>query len=155
MFVIAYGRFCIDSRENFVDFTSLLNKIWTAILPISLRISIHVHSYKSGNRNRSVRTVTRFRFGRPGLDSRQRQGFFPSSPHPDWFWGPPGLLCSRYRDSFSRVKQPGREFANPPPPTAEFMNAWSYTSTPSHVFMVWRVMLSCCQYLGAPSFLYP
>jgi hypothetical protein len=41
------------------------------------------------------------------------------------------------RDSFSGVKRPGREANHSPPSSAEFKNAWSYTSTPQYVFMVW------------------
>jgi hypothetical protein len=35
------------------------------------------------------------------------------------------------------VKQPGREGDRSPPSSAEVKNAWSYTSTPSYVFMKW------------------
>jgi hypothetical protein len=35
------------------------------------------------------------------------------------------------------VKRPGREADHPPPSSAEVENAWSYTSTPQYVFMVW------------------
>jgi hypothetical protein len=32
--------------------------------------------------------------------------------------------------SFPGVKRPGREVDHPPPPSAEVMKEWSYTSTP-------------------------
>jgi hypothetical protein len=35
------------------------------------------------------------------------------------------------------VKRPGREADHSPPSSAEVKNAWSYTSTPQYVFMVW------------------
>jgi hypothetical protein len=35
------------------------------------------------------------------------------------------------------VKRPGREADHSPPSSAEVKNAWSYTSTPQHVFMAW------------------
>jgi hypothetical protein len=35
------------------------------------------------------------------------------------------------------VKRPGREADHSPPSSAEFKNAWSYTSTPEYVFMAW------------------
>jgi len=35
------------------------------------------------------------------------------------------------------VKRPGREADHSPPSSAEVKNAWSYTSTPPHVFMTW------------------
>jgi hypothetical protein len=41
------------------------------------------------------------------------------------------------RDSFRGVNLPGREADHSPPYSAEFKNAWSYTSTPQYVFMAW------------------
>jgi hypothetical protein len=35
------------------------------------------------------------------------------------------------------LKRPGREADHSPPSSAEFENAWSYTSTPQYVFMAW------------------
>jgi len=35
-----------------------------------------------------------------------------------------------------RVNRPRREAEHSPPPSTEFKNAWSYTSTPQHAFMV-------------------
>jgi hypothetical protein len=35
------------------------------------------------------------------------------------------------------VKRPGREADHSPPSSAKVKNAWSYTSTPKYVFMVW------------------
>jgi hypothetical protein len=40
--------------------------------------------------------------------------------------------------SFSpEIKQPGHESDHSPPSAAKVKTAWSYTSTPPHVFMVW------------------
>jgi hypothetical protein len=39
--------------------------------------------------------------------------------------------------SFPGVKRPGREADHSPQSTAEIKNAWSYTSTPQYIFMVW------------------
>jgi hypothetical protein len=41
------------------------------------------------------------------------------------------------RGSFPAVRQPGRKADHPPPSSAEFKNAWSYTSTPQYAFMAW------------------
>jgi len=41
------------------------------------------------------------------------------------------------RGSFPRVKGPGREADHSAPSSAEVKNAWSYTSTPPHVFKAW------------------
>jgi len=38
------------------------------------------------------------------------------------------------------VKRPGREGDHSPPSSAEIKNAWSYTSTPPYVFMVWYLV---------------
>jgi hypothetical protein len=38
---------------------------------------------------------------------------------PDLPWGPPSLLCNRYRVSFPRVKRPGRGANHPPSSSAE------------------------------------
>jgi hypothetical protein len=38
------------------------------------------------------------------------------------------------------VKQPGREAVHSLPSSAEVENAWSYTSTPQYVFMVWYII---------------
>jgi hypothetical protein len=35
------------------------------------------------------------------------------------------------------VKQLGHEADNPCPSSAKVKNAWSYTSTPPYIFMVW------------------
>jgi hypothetical protein len=35
------------------------------------------------------------------------------------------------------VKRPGREADHSPPSSAEVKNTWSYTSTPTYVFMAW------------------
>jgi len=40
-------------------------------------------------------------------------------------------------DTFSRVNRPDREADHSPLSSAGIKNAWSYTSTPSYVFMAW------------------
>jgi hypothetical protein len=37
---------------------------------------------------------------------------------------------------FLEVRRQGRGYSSPP--NAKVMNAWSYTSTPAHIFMTWR-----------------
>jgi len=44
--------------------------------------------------------MTRLQAGRPGFDSRLRQGFLSSPPYPDWLWGPPSLLPNGYWEFF-------------------------------------------------------
>jgi hypothetical protein len=67
--------------------------------------------------------------------------FFSSPPRPDRLWGPPTCLSTGYREDFSsRVKRSGREIDHSPPPGAEVKIAWSYTSTPPYVFMVWYLV---------------
>jgi hypothetical protein len=39
------------------------------------------------------------------------------------------------------LKRLGREADHLPPPSAEFKNAWSYTSTPQYVFMAWCLIM--------------
>jgi hypothetical protein len=51
----------------------------------------------------------------------------PSRP----FRVPPGLLFSKYWDSFPEQKKAGREFDHSPPPTIEVENKWSCTYTPA------------------------
>jgi len=44
-----------------------------------------------------VSMETELRAGRQGFNSQQCQwwDYFSSPPHPDWLWGPPGLLSNR------------------------------------------------------------
>jgi hypothetical protein len=44
------------------------------------------------------------------------------------------------RSSFPGVKRPGREADHSPPSNSEVKNAWSCTSAPQYVFMVWCLM---------------
>jgi hypothetical protein len=67
--------------------------------------------------------------------------FFSSLSRQDLLWGLPSLLPNEYRPGRGaispEVKWPERE-ANPcPPSSAEFKNAWSYTSITQHVFVLW------------------
>jgi hypothetical protein len=39
------------------------------------------------------------------------------------------------------VKRPGHEADSSPPSGAKFKNAWSYTSTPQYVFIVWYLVI--------------
>jgi hypothetical protein len=41
------------------------------------------------------------------------------------------------RDSFLRVKRPGREADHSPPFSTEVKNAWNYTPSPQYVFIAW------------------
>jgi len=80
----------------------------------------------------SVRIVTRLPDGRPGLDSRQSLGFFPSPLRPDRLWDPysqPPIHWVLGALSLG-VKQLGHEANHSLPSISEVKNAWSYTSTP-------------------------
>jgi hypothetical protein len=39
-----------------------------------------------------------------------------------------------------RVKRPGRNYRHSPPSSAEFKNAWRFTSRPQQVFVAWCVV---------------
>jgi hypothetical protein len=76
--------------------------------------------------------------GALGFDSRRGLGIFlfttvsrmalgPTQPPIQWI---PRVLSLG-------VKRPEREDDHSPPSSAEVKNAWSYTSTPQYVFMVW------------------
>jgi len=75
-----------------------------------------------------VEWITGIQFPAPAM-----MEFFSSSPtRPDRFCGPLSLLFSGYRGSLTpRVKRLWREGDHSPPSSAEFKNAWSYTSVPS------------------------
>jgi hypothetical protein len=80
----------------------------------------------------SVSIVTRLGAGRPGFNSRQGQGFFSSPPrptHPPIQRVPWALYPGK--------KRPENESDSSPASSAEDKNAWSYTSIPQYVFMVW------------------
>ena len=49
---------------------------------------------------------------------------------PDRLWGPPSLLFSEYKGSFSGLKRPGRKVDHSDPFDAETKNEWRYNSTP-------------------------
>jgi len=83
-------------------------------------------------RGTSVIIVTRLRAGRPGFSSRQGQwrDSFSPPPQTDRIWGPQtsypmGTGGSSPEESGRGVKLPTHLHFS-----AEFENAWSYTSTP-------------------------
>jgi hypothetical protein len=82
-------------------------------------------------------TETRLRAGRLGFDSRHRRGIlFPTASRPTL--EPTQLPIQRESGAPNpEIKRPGREADHSPPSSAEVKNAWSYTSTPQHVFIVW------------------
>jgi hypothetical protein len=79
-----------------------------------------------------------------GLDDRgstpgRDRDSLSSPPHLDRLWRPTHLpiLWVRGGGLFSGVGWLGREAEHSAPSGAEVKNAWSYTSTPQYVFMVW------------------
>jgi len=64
--------------------------------------------------------------------------FFYSPPHLDKLWGPLSLLSNGYKAALSPgVQQLGHEADHSPPSNTKVKNAWSYTSTPTYMSMVW------------------
>lgn len=63
------------------------------------------------------------------FESQRGQKHFQPQNHPDRLGGPPGLLFTKYWDSFPEQKEAGREFDHSPPPTIEVENEWSCTYT--------------------------
>jgi hypothetical protein len=59
----------------------------------------------------------------------------------------PGVL-------FLGVKWPGSEADHSPPSSADVKNAWSYTSTPQHIFMVWCVVKHRDNFISLPRTFY-
>jgi hypothetical protein len=53
-------------------------------------------------------------------------------------WSPPTLLLNGYRGSFPGEKQLESDVNHTPPYYTKIKSLWSYTSTPLHVFMVWK-----------------
>jgi hypothetical protein len=84
-------------------------------------------------RGSSVGIVTKLWARWPGFDSQETQ----SRPA----LGPTQPRIQRVPVALSpRLKWPEREADHSPPSSADIKNAWSYTSTPPHVFTAWCVM---------------
>jgi hypothetical protein len=61
---------------------------------------------------------------------------FSSERRPERLWCPPNLLFNGYRGAFSTaVETPGRD-ADHSPTSVEIKKTWTFTFTPSYVFMV-------------------
>jgi hypothetical protein len=61
-----------------------------------------------------------------------------SSPlRADRLWSPPSLLTIGHGGVSPGVKWLWREAGHSTPYSVEVKNAWSYTSTPPHIFMAW------------------
>jgi len=89
-------------------------------------------------RGNSVSVMTRLRAGRPRFNPRQGQGMFllvtasrpalePTQYPIKW---EPGVVSLEVKRSVSEVD-------HSPASSAEVKNAWSYTSIPQYVYMVW------------------
>jgi len=64
-----------------------------------------------------------------GWNPGRTRRFFSFPKHLKRLCGPPSLLFSRYRSSFTGLKRKGR-VAHSPPFNAKVINQWSYTSSP-------------------------
>jgi hypothetical protein len=70
------------------------------------------------------------------IPNRDRDFLLPS--YSEQIWGPLSFLSSGYQGALSpRVKRPGREADYTPPSNAVVNNSWSYTSSPTCVFIAW------------------
>ena len=67
-------------------------------------------------RDGSVGIATRYGLDWPGSNTGGGRVF---RTHPDWPWGPPGLLYNGYRVSCPKVKRPGRGVDHSHPSGAE------------------------------------
>jgi hypothetical protein len=70
------------------------------------------------------------------------QGSIPSMDKkcfsiPDRLWGPPSLLCNRFRGYFCDAKRQRREADHSPLSSAEVKNGGAITVTPPYVFIAW------------------
>jgi hypothetical protein len=78
-----------------------------------------------------------------GLDDRgsnpgRGSEFFSSLPRPDRLWNPPSLLSNGYWGFFPRGQSGwGLKLNTNLHLVPRSKNAWSYTSTPHYVFMLW------------------
>ena len=70
-----------------------------------------------------------------GLESRQRQDFFPPK-RPDRLWGQPNLLLGVYRGSLPGVKRPVHGVGYLSSSSAADKYEWRYTSS-SPTFLCW------------------
>jgi len=69
-----------------------------------------------------------------GFDSQRWLGLFLFTNVSEW------LSLKKHRDNFIftfHSFQPGCDANDSPPPNSEVKNMWSYTSTPSYIFVVW------------------
>jgi hypothetical protein len=75
------------------------------------------------------------------IPSRGRDFVVSSSPRPDRLWGAHATSYPVGTEVVSlQVKRPGREAGHSPPPSAEIKNAWSITSVPSYVLLLWYLV---------------
>jgi hypothetical protein len=82
-----------------------------------------------------IRVSTRKNAGMSRVRYPAGEQIFLKSLRADWLCGPPSLLSNGYQGLFSsKIKRPGRDGGHSPLSSSAVKNAWSYTSTPLHVF---------------------
>jgi hypothetical protein len=110
-----------------------------------LKSNYEVQMYYFSSLSSSVSIVTRLRDRRPWFDFRQGLQVFLLATASLPALGPTQPPIQ----SVPWIKRPGREADHSPPPSAEVKNAWSYTSTPPYIFMVWCLMKQWIRPRGA------
>ena len=79
--------------------------------------------------------VNRLPAGRPWFDSPPGRDLSLYSNVQNFSGSNPTSCLKRTEGSLPGVKQPGHEVEHSSPPSAEFKNAWGYTSAPLHAFL--------------------
>jgi hypothetical protein len=111
--------------------------LWGYVLWKLLSTLFLVVHYRENVKRGGIAQSVQLRTGRPGFDSRQRWGMFLFATASKPARGPVS-----YPMGTRRVMRPGREADHSSPTSSEVKNVWSYTFTPSNVFMAWCLVKS-------------
>jgi hypothetical protein len=129
------AEMCSRCESVKYSFTSDPTHCWT----LSKEVNSLSYVGTVSGRGSPVSVVTKLCTLRQGFDFRQGQGIFffaaasrPTDTHSDSYE-------MDTRDSFPRVKRPGREADYASPSVVE-SNTWSFASTPPNFFMAWYLV---------------